>query len=79
MKIDKAEIMRFIKASMDAYKRPREVEIVDMLPKNTLQKVLKRELLRTELAKRIKLTAETQSGAKRHNSTVPTGTQRSAP
>lgn len=52
MKIDKAEIMRFIKASMDAYKRPREVEIVDMLPKNTLQKVLKRELLRTELEKR---------------------------
>ncbi|OGS51746.1 MAG: hypothetical protein A3J79_08120 [Elusimicrobia bacterium RIFOXYB2_FULL_62_6] len=55
MAVDKAEIMRFIKASMDAYKRPREVEIVDTLPKNTLQKVLKRELLRTELEKRTRI------------------------
>jgi len=53
--VDKAEIMRFIKANVDAYKRPREVEIVDSLPKNTLQKVLKRELLRTELEKRTKM------------------------
>ena len=52
MKIDKAELMNFIRGSMDAYKRPREVEIVDSLPKNTMQKVLKRELLKRELEKR---------------------------
>jgi long-chain acyl-CoA synthetase len=53
--IDKAEIMSFIRANMDAYKRPRDVEIVASLPKNTMQKVLKRELLRTELEKRTKM------------------------
>ncbi|OGS06722.1 MAG: hypothetical protein A2270_05515 [Elusimicrobia bacterium RIFOXYA12_FULL_51_18] len=52
--IDKTEIMSFIRSNMDTYKRPREVEIVDSLPKNTMQKVLKRELLRKELEKRIK-------------------------
>jgi long-chain acyl-CoA synthetase len=50
--VDKTEITRFIRANMDAYKRPREVEIVGALPKNTMQKVLKKELLKSELAKR---------------------------
>ena len=50
--LEKSEIMHFIKASLDPYKRPREVEVVAALPKNTLQKVLKRELLRRELEKR---------------------------
>jgi len=50
--LEKAEIMQFIKANFDAYKRPRDVEIVSALPKNALQKVLKRELLRKELEKR---------------------------
>jgi long-chain acyl-CoA synthetase len=50
--VDKAEITRFIRANLDAYKRPREVEIVGFLPKNTMQKVLKRELLKNELKKR---------------------------
>ena len=54
VKLEKAEIMQYIKANFDAYKRPREVEIVRALPKNTLQKVLKRELLRGELEKRAK-------------------------
>jgi len=54
MPLDKAEIMRHIKTHLDAYKRPREVEMVSFLPKNTLQKVLKRELLRKELEKRLK-------------------------
>ena len=53
--LDKAEIMQFIRSSMDAYKRPREVEIVSALPKNTMQKVLKRELLKRELEKRSKM------------------------
>ena len=55
--LEKAEIMQFIKTSFDAYKRPREVEIVSALPKNTLQKVLKRELLKMELEKRLKAAA----------------------
>jgi len=55
MLIDKAELMNFIRSSMDAYKRPREVEIVSALPKNTMQKVLKRELLKRELEKRVKM------------------------
>ena len=56
--LEKAEIMRFIKENFDAYKRPRDVEIVHALPKNAMQKVLKRELLRKELEKRAKASAE---------------------
>lgn len=55
VELEKAELMQYIKAHMDPYKRPREVEIVKSLPKNTLQKVLKRELLRKELEKRTKV------------------------
>ncbi len=51
--LEKAEMMQYIKTHLDAYKRPREVEIVNTLTKNTMQKVLKRELLRKELEKRI--------------------------
>ncbi len=54
VQLEKTEIMQYIKANFDVYKRPREVEIVSALPKNTLQKVLKRELLKRELEKRIK-------------------------
>jgi long-chain acyl-CoA synthetase len=51
--LDKMEIMNYIRKNLDPYKRPKEVEIVNSLPKNTLQKVLKRELLRMELEKRM--------------------------
>ena len=54
MLIDKGELMQFIRGSMDAYKRPREVEILDALTKSTMQKVLKRELLKRELENRTK-------------------------
>ncbi|PIU20290.1 MAG: hypothetical protein COT18_03075 [Elusimicrobia bacterium CG08_land_8_20_14_0_20_59_10] len=47
--LERSEIVQYIKANLDGYKRPREVEIVKALPKNTMQKVLKRELLRQEL------------------------------
>jgi len=50
--LEKSEVMQYIRAHLDPYKRPREVEVVAALPKNTLQKVLKRELLRRELEKR---------------------------
>jgi len=51
--LDKPAIMKYIKTHMDAYKRPREIEITDSLPKNAIQKVLKRELLKRELEKRM--------------------------
>ncbi|HAH31053.1 MAG TPA: hypothetical protein DCL44_01930 [Elusimicrobia bacterium] len=54
--LDKHEVMAHIKACMDPYKRPKEVEIVESLPKNTLQKVLKRELIKKELEKRMRMT-----------------------
>lgn len=50
--IEKAALIQFFKERLDAYKRPRDVEIVDSLPKNALQKVLKRELRDRELKKR---------------------------
>ena len=50
--LEKSEVMQYIKANLDGYKRPREVEIVKALPKNAMQKVLKRELLRQELEKK---------------------------
>lgn len=51
--LEKSEIMLFIKNNLDAYKRPREVEIMQSLPKNSLQKVLKRELLKRELERKM--------------------------
>jgi long-chain acyl-CoA synthetase len=50
--VDKAALLQFFKEKFDPYKRPRDVEIVESLPKNALQKVLKRELRERELAKR---------------------------
>jgi long-chain acyl-CoA synthetase len=49
---DKSALIQFFKEKLDAYKRPRDVEIVESLPKNALQKVLKRELRERELSKR---------------------------
>ncbi len=49
---DKAALMKFCREKFDAYKRPRDLEIVDALPKNALQKVLKRALRQQELQKR---------------------------
>jgi long-chain acyl-CoA synthetase len=50
--LEKSALMQFFKEKLDAYKRPRDVEIVESLPKNALQKVLKRELRERELKKR---------------------------
>ncbi|MHB2026891.1 MAG: long-chain-fatty-acid--CoA ligase [Elusimicrobiota bacterium] len=50
--LDKAEAIRYCREKFDAYKRPRDVEIVDALPKNALQKILKRELRQREIEKR---------------------------
>jgi long-chain acyl-CoA synthetase len=51
-KSDKAVLMQFCRSKLDPYKRPRDLEIVSSLPKNALQKVLKRELRAQELARR---------------------------
>ncbi len=50
--LEKSALIQYFKERLDAYKRPRDVEIVDSLPKNALQKVLKRELRDRELKKR---------------------------
>jgi long-chain acyl-CoA synthetase len=50
--VDKAALMQFCRAKFDAYKRPRDLEIVESLPKNALQKVLKRALRQRELEKK---------------------------
>jgi long-chain acyl-CoA synthetase len=52
MPADASDLFQFLKSRLDPYKRPREIEIVAALPKNALQKVLKRELRRMELEKR---------------------------
>ncbi|HNT98146.1 MAG TPA: AMP-binding protein, partial [Elusimicrobiales bacterium] len=52
--LERNELNQYMKANLDGYKRPRDVEFVESLPKNSLQKVLKRELIRLELEKRLK-------------------------
>lgn len=49
---DKSTLLQFCREKLDPYKRPRDIEILAALPKNALQKVLKRELRQKELAKR---------------------------
>jgi long-chain acyl-CoA synthetase len=49
---EKSALIQFFKDKLDAYKRPRDVEIVESLPKNALQTVLKRVLREREMAKR---------------------------
>lgn len=47
--LEKSTLTQFFKEKFDPYKRPRDVEIVASLPKNALQKVLKRDLREREL------------------------------
>jgi len=49
--INDAEFRKFLKAHLDNYKRPRDFEFVESLPKNALRKVLKRELRKDAVAK----------------------------
>jgi fatty acid CoA ligase FadD36 len=41
-----ADLIEFVGQQLSAHKRPREVRIVDALPRNAMGKVLKKELLR---------------------------------
>jgi long-chain acyl-CoA synthetase len=49
---DRAELLSYCRQRLDSYKRPRDIAIVESLPKNALQKVLKAVLRRQELARR---------------------------
>ena len=49
---DRAALLRFCQQRLDNYKRPRDITIVESLPKNALQKVLKTVLRRQEIARR---------------------------
>lgn len=49
--ISDAEFRKFLKTHLDNYKRPRDFEFVEELPKNALRKVLKRELRKDAVAK----------------------------
>jgi len=49
--IKKSEIQSLLQASLPSYKRPRDIEIREELPKNALQKILKRELRREAIEK----------------------------
>ena len=51
VEINDAEFRKFLKTHLDNYKRPRDFEFVDALPKNALRKVLKRELRKDAVAK----------------------------
>ena len=50
--VDKAALAAFMHGRLDPYKRPREIELVEELPKNSLNKVLKRHLRKQEIEKR---------------------------
>ena len=45
------EFRKFLKTHLENYKRPRDFEFVESLPKNALRKVLKRELRKDAVAK----------------------------
>jgi fatty acid CoA ligase FadD36 len=45
-KPEPAELIDFVGQQLSAHKRPREVQVVDALPRNAMGKVLKKELLR---------------------------------
>ena len=49
--LNEKEFRMFLKTHLDNYKRPRDFEFVEALPKNALRKVLKRELRKDAVAK----------------------------
>jgi long-chain acyl-CoA synthetase len=50
--LDRSDLMHLCRHRLDAYKRPRDIEVVSELPKNSIQKVLKRILRQRELEKK---------------------------
>lgn len=48
---NEAEFRKFLKTNLDNYKRPRDVEFMEELPKNSLRKVLKKDLRKDAVEK----------------------------
>ena len=48
---DEADFRKYLKNNLDNYKRPREVEFRDSLPKNSLRKILKKDLRKEAVEK----------------------------
>lgn len=57
---DEADFRKYLKNNLDNYKRPREVEFRDSLPKNSLRKILKKDL-RKEAVEKMKERLATMS------------------
>ncbi|WP_062311755.1 AMP-binding protein [Demequina rhizosphaerae] len=49
--LDEATLRAFLKERLTGYKRPREIEFIDVLPKNNVGKVLRRELRELEASR----------------------------
>ena len=49
--LNKPELNQLLQKNLPPYKRPRDIEIRDELPKNALQKILKRELRKEAIEK----------------------------
>ena len=60
IEFNEADFRKFLKTKLDNYKRPRDIEFLEELPKNSLRKVLKKEL-RQDAA--IKFKARVAAGA----------------
>jgi len=63
VELNEKEFRLFLKNHLDTYKRPRDFEFVEALPKNALRKVLKRELRKDAVAKLAARTAATSAAA----------------
>ncbi len=51
--LTKEEILQYCRAEMTAYKRPREIEFLEELPKSNVGKILRRKLKEYELSKNV--------------------------
>ncbi len=51
VEFNEADFRKFLKNNLDNYKRPRDIEFMDELPKNSLKKILKKDLRKDAVAK----------------------------
>ncbi|MGB2579841.1 long-chain acyl-CoA synthetase [Elusimicrobium simillimum] len=51
IEFDEAAFKKYLRQGLDNYKRPRDIEFMDELPKNSLRKILKRELRKDAVEK----------------------------
>lgn len=55
---NEADFRKFLKNNLDNYKRPRDIEFMEALPKNSLRKILKKDLRKAAVEKLKKQEAE---------------------